>query len=107
MELSAELVALEEILPCRRLYQEEMKCQIIYDSIHSRPGWSLEYRLKARDATVGYGSVAVSGPSRERPTVYEFYVEPTHRMRVFDIFLALLQTSGATAIETQSNDQLL
>jgi GNAT superfamily N-acetyltransferase len=107
MEFSAELVALEEILAWRRLYQEEMKCQIIHDSIHSRPGWSLEYRLKAGDSAVGYGSIAVSGPWKERPTIYEFYAEPPYRMRIFDVFLALVQTSRATAIETQSNDRLL
>ena len=107
MELSAQLVALEEILPWRSLYQEEMNCQIIHDSIHSRPGWSLEYCLKAGDSNLGYGSVAVSGPWKQKPTLYEFYVCRTQRTRIFDIFLALLRVSRAVAIETQSNDPVL
>jgi GNAT superfamily N-acetyltransferase len=107
MELSADLVALEDILRWRPLYRLEMDCQVIHDSIHSRPGWSLEYCLKAGDSTAGYGSVAVGGPWKEKPTVYEFYIEPAHRTCIFDLFLALLRTSGAGAIETQSNDPLL
>jgi GNAT superfamily N-acetyltransferase len=107
MELSAEATALERILPWRHLYQEEMNCQIIHDSIHVRPGWSLEYFLTADDAKVGYGSVAIGGPWKEKPTIYEFYVQPANRTRVFDIFLVLLRTSGARAIETQSNDRML
>jgi GNAT superfamily N-acetyltransferase len=107
MELSAELVVLEDILRWRALYRDEMNCQIIHDSIHSRASWSLEYCLKAGDSTAGYGSVAVGGPWKERPTVYEFYVQPAHRTCILDLFLALLRTSGAGAIETQSNDHLL
>ena len=107
MELSANLIALEAIMTWRRFYREEMNCQIIHDSIHSRAGWSLEYCLNDGNSKLGYGSVAVGGPWKTKPTVYEFYVDPAYRTRVFDIFLALLQTSGAVAIETQSNDPLL
>jgi GNAT superfamily N-acetyltransferase len=39
--------------------------------------------------------------------VYEFYVVPQHRSRVFELFSVLLSASGAIAIETQSNDALL
>lgn len=107
MEFSAELVPLDRILSLRRLYQEEMNCQIVHDSIHARPGWSLEYLLRVGDSAVGYGSVAVGGPWKEKPTVYEFYIGTPHRTRVFDSFLTLLRNSSATAIETQSNDSLL
>jgi GNAT superfamily N-acetyltransferase len=107
MELSVEAVALSRIMPLREQYRAEMNCQIIHDSIHSRPGWSLEYLLTLGDSAVGYGSVAISGPWKEKPTIYEFYVSPRYRTRVIDAFLALMQPTGAIAIETQSNDRLL
>src|SRR4029077_18303358 len=107
MPLSAKQTTLEEIAPWRDLYRQEMNCQIIHDSIHPRPGWTLEYLFSAGGATVGYGSVAVSGPWKDKPTVYEYYVLPQYRSRMFDMFVGLLTTSGATMIETQSNDPLL
>ena len=107
MELSAEATSLEHIVPLRGLYREEMNCQIIHDSIHSRPGWSLEYLLKADKESAGYGSIAIAGPWKDKPTAYEFYVLPQYRLRVFDLFVLLLATSRAVAIETQSNDVLL
>jgi GNAT superfamily N-acetyltransferase len=107
MELSAKATSVEEILPWRDLYRLEMSCQIIHDSIHTRPGWTQEYLLFTGDATVGYGSVAIAGPWKEKPTLYEFYVLPQYRLRMFDLFSALLTASGAARIETQSNDTLL
>ncbi|HEX3988492.1 MAG TPA: GNAT family N-acetyltransferase [Verrucomicrobiae bacterium] len=106
-ELSARLATLEEISCLRDLYRQEMNCQIIHDSIHPRPGWTLEYFLHFGDLTVGYDSVAVSGPWKGKPTIYEFYVLPFYRSRLFDLFSVLLSISKAVAIETQSNDSLL
>ncbi len=84
-----------------------MNCQIIHDSIHSRPGWTLEYFLTAGEAPVGYGSIAVAGPWKDKPTIYEFYVLPRCRVRLFGLFSVLLSASGANRIETQSNDAVL
>src|SRR5262249_10917311 len=91
----------------RDIYRLEMSCQIIHDSIHSRPGWSKEYLLIEDSTKVGYGSLAVGGPWREKPTLYEFFVLPQKRSQVFDLFACLLRASEATMIETQSNDALL
>ena len=107
MELSAKATAVEEILPWRDLYRLEMSCQIIHDSIHGRPGWTQEYFLLADNVAVGYGSIAIGGPWKDKPTVYEWYVAPPYRSRMFDLFSVLLTTSGAARIETQSNDPLL
>jgi len=107
MELSVKQTAFEEIKPWRDLYRQEMNCQIIHDSIHCRPGWTVEYFLRAGGAPAGYGSVAVAGPWKERPTIYEFYVLPHCRSSLFDLFSALLSASGAGRIETQSNDSIL
>ncbi|HEY3857573.1 MAG TPA: GNAT family N-acetyltransferase [Verrucomicrobiae bacterium] len=106
-ELSARPATLEEISRLRDLYRQEMNCQIIHDSIHPRPGWTLEYSLHFGDLAVGYGSVAVAGPWKGKPSIYEFYVSPYYRSRLFDLFSALLSISKAVAIETQSNDSLL
>ena len=100
---SALLSDLAAVLPWRDLYRHEMNCQVIHDSIHDRDGWSSEYLLTDGGAAVGYGSVAVGGPWKDKPTAYELYVAPAARGRVFDLFEALLAASGAVAIETQSN----
>jgi GNAT superfamily N-acetyltransferase len=107
MELSAKQTTLEEIGSLRDLYRQEMNCQIIHDSIHARPGWTLEYVLSEGGAPVGYGSVAVAGPWKDKPTLYEFFVLPKYRSRMFDLFSVALAASGAQRIETQSNDPLL
>src|SRR5262249_54169184 len=100
-------VELQEIQGMRDIYRHEMNCQIIHDSIHARPGWTHEYLIKEGDTKVGYGSVAVAGPWEAKPTVYEYFVLAQHRRRIFDCFIELLTSSGATEIETQSNNGLL
>ena len=107
MELSVKQTTFEEIESWRDLYRQEMNCQIIHDSIHSRSGWTLEYFLSAGGAPVGYGSIAVAGPWKDKPTLYEFYVLPYYRSFLFDLFSVLLSASGANRIETQSNDSIL
>ena len=107
MEFSAQQTSFEEIKSWRDLYRQEMNCQIIHDSIHYRPGWTLEYFLRADGSPAGYGSVAVAGPWKDKPTIYEFYVLPHYRLCLFDLFAALLSASGAVSIETQSNDPIL
>jgi GNAT superfamily N-acetyltransferase len=106
MDISVSAVTLDDIRLWRDMYQLEMSCQIVHDSIHIRRGWTQEYRLMLAETPVGYGSVAIGGPWSGNPTLYEFYVVPTHRSHVFDLFRALLAASGATTIETQSNDAM-
>lgn len=106
MECSARAANLEDIQAWREMYRLEMGCQIIHDSIHYRRGWTQEYLLAAGTANAGYGSVAIGGPWTGKPTVYEFYVVPKQRLHVFDLFGALLDASGADAVEVQSNDAL-
>lgn len=106
MGSSAVPTGLEVIRTWRDMYRLEMGCQIIHDSIHARPGWTQEYLLCFDGTPAGYGSVAVGGPWAAQPAVYEFHVVPTQRLHVFDLFQALLDVSGATSIEVQSNDVL-
>ena len=105
MHCGAEPADLKDIQPFREAYRAEMSCQIIHDSIHDRPGWTQEYVLLGRGRPVGYGSVAIGGPWRETPTVYEVYVRPEARIDLFDYFAALLHASDVDAIEMQSNDR--
>jgi GNAT superfamily N-acetyltransferase len=104
--LSAVETTLERIRPWRDMHRLEMSCQIIHDSIHDRPGWTREYLLSVGNTPVGYGSVAVAGPWTGQPTVYEFFVAPTQRLRLFDLFRTLLAVSNVVGIEVQSNDVL-
>jgi len=107
MRLTAEPVTLEFVRTLRESYRLEMNCQIIHDSIHGRAGWTREYALRSDGSVIGYGSVAVAGPWQGKPAVYEFYIVPAARPRVFEHFSALLSASGALMIDAQSNDPLL
>jgi GNAT superfamily N-acetyltransferase len=107
MDIAVRASELSEIAPLRERYREEMNCQIIHDSIHVRPGWTREYLLTQAGVAFGYGSVAVDGPWRDTPALYEFYVQRERRTSIFDLFAALLPVCGAQMIETQSNAPLL
>jgi GNAT superfamily N-acetyltransferase len=67
----------------------------------------LSYRLELDGVPVGFGSVAVAGPWKDKPTVFEFYVLPEHRLRAFDLFEVFLGASGARFFEVQTSDVLL
>lgn len=108
MAITVRPSELRKIEPLREKYRKEMDCQIIHDSIHARAGWTREFALHTDyGAMIGYGSVAVAGPWRDNPAVYEFFVEPEHRMQTFEAFTNFLQMCGAKIIETQSNARLL
>jgi len=101
-----QLASAEDVLPMRTRHREEMNCQIVHDSIHKRPGWTLTYRLDVNATTAGYGTVAVAGPWKEQPTLLEFYVLPEHRRLAFGLFEMLLAVSNPERFEIQSNDVL-
>ena len=48
MKLTANAADAEGVLPWRDMYRLEMSCQIIHDSLHSRPGWTREYSALQR-----------------------------------------------------------
>jgi GNAT superfamily N-acetyltransferase len=107
MQISVRVCELDEIKALRERYRQEMNCQIIHDSIHARPGWTIEYALDLAGTIMGYGSVAVAGSWTNSHALYEFYVKRDCRQHIFDLFEALLATCGASMIETQTNDPLL
>lgn len=97
----------ETVLPLRTRYREEMNSQIVHDSIHRREGWTVTYLLNIAGVTAGFGSVAVAGPWKDKPSIFEFYVLPEHRADGFKLFEALLEASKARFMEIQSSDALL
>jgi GNAT superfamily N-acetyltransferase len=107
LEFSARPVSVREISRWRDLYREQMNCQVVHDSMHSRDGWTQSYLLEVGGNRAGYGSILIGGPWTGTRTVFEFYVTASHRTRAFDLFGTLLTTSGATAMEVQTNDVLL
>src|SRR5690348_5879893 len=106
MRAQAKLSCASDIFPFRERYREEMNCQVVHDSIHRRTGWSLIYTLELDAAPVGFGSVAIGGPWKDRPTLFEFYVVPERRNFSFELFEALVSISGPRFMEIQSNDSL-
>src|SRR3954452_22962217 len=106
MPATATAATNEETLPLRMRYREEMNCQIVSDSIHRRAGWTKSWLLLDDGRVAGFGSIAIAGPWREKPTVLEFYALPEHRTRAFDLFEALLDASAAQQMEIQSNSTL-
>jgi len=107
MQVHVALTVAPAVLPLRTRYRQEMNCQIVKDSIHTRPGWAKTYALGLDDALVGFGTVAIAGPWKDRPTILEFYVVPEHQSRAFDLFEAFLEASEARLMEIQSSDALL
>jgi len=103
----ARLATNQETLRFRELHRREMNCQIVHDSIHSRAGWTHSYLLESNSVPVGFGSIAIAGPWKDKPTVFEFFVVPELRSRGFELFETFLAASSAPFFEVQSNDQLL
>jgi GNAT superfamily N-acetyltransferase len=103
----AALTSADAVLPLRVRHRHELNCQIVHDSLHTREGWTLTYLCTLGASAAGFGGVAIAGPWKDKPTIFEFYVLPEHRARAFDLFEALLAASGARLMEIQSNDLLL
>jgi GNAT superfamily N-acetyltransferase len=107
MRSHARMASAEDLLSLRTRQRGEMNCQIVHDSIHRRPGWTVSYLLELDGATAGFGSVAIAGPWKDKPTVFEFYLLAEHRSRAFDLFESFLAAGRPQFFEVQSNDTLL
>ena len=79
MNIECNVTDLSAIAQLRDIYRHEMHCQIIFDSLHTRPGWTTPYLLKVDGAAAGYGAVAHAGPWKDKPTIFEFFVLPGQR----------------------------
>src|SRR5215469_14034536 len=104
MRLVSKPASAGDILPLRTRFREEMNCQIVHDSIHRRAGWTVSYLLALDGTAAGFGSIALGGPWKDKPTVFEFYLLPDQRARAFEFFEALLAARGARFFEVQTNE---
>jgi len=107
MRPEATLVTNDAVLPLRTRFRQEMSCQIVHDSLHTRRGWTSSYVLEVNGTAAGFGSIAIAGPWNNKPTIFEFYVLPEYRGRAFDLFEAFVDASAARFMEIQSNDTVL
>jgi len=107
MPITCTPTDLASISPMRDIYRHEMHCQVTHDSLHVRPGWTTSYLLTLDGETAGYGAVAHAGPWKDKPTIFEFFVLPTHRHRTIRLFWEFASAAGTRSLETQSNDPLL
>lgn len=107
MNIECSVTPLSAIEHLRDVYRHEMHCQIMYDSLHDRPGWTTPFRLTIDGSAVGYGAVAHAGPWKDKPTIFEFFVLPTQRHRTFRLFSAFVAACGTRAVETQTNSPFL
>lgn len=107
MDIVATPASSEDVLPLRVRYRAEANGQIVHDSLCRRPGWTSSYLLQVGGRVAGFGSIAIAGPWKDKPTVFEFYILPEHRGRAFDLFEAFAAASGARFLEVQTSDSLL
>src|SRR5437762_1126690 len=107
MAISTALVSNQDTLFLRVRYRAEANGQIVHDSLHTRAGWTKSYLLQSGGRAAGFGSVAIGGPWKDKPTVFEFYLLPEARGRAFDFFEAFVAASGAHFFEVQTSDILL
>jgi GNAT superfamily N-acetyltransferase len=102
MAAGVEKVELRDIQALRALFSQELNALIRYYAWHEA-GWTDSYHLTIDGAPVGYGSV--KGRQREdRDTVFEFFIVPPFRRMSRQLFLELIDVSGAAYVECQSND---
>jgi GNAT superfamily N-acetyltransferase len=106
MKIEALRTDLKEIQSFRDLFLQENNFQIRYNACHER-NWSDSYVLTIDGLKIGYGSVKGRDKLTDRDTVFEFYVLPSIRKLISQIFLELLTTSSARFIECQSNELIL
>lgn len=100
-------VALEEILPLRDLYRRELDCQIVHDSAHYREACSQSYLIRSADAVLGYASLWTGTYWMKPGSLFEFYLLPTYRPRLFSLFEHILDELTPPCLYAQTNDPLL
>ena len=103
MRINVSRCTLSDIQSMRVLFLNEMKAQFIHNKCHLY-GWSDDYSFMLDDVSVGYGCVWGIDQRQDRDTIFEFYLLPAYR-RYRKIFMdELIQVSGVTTLECQTND---
>lgn len=103
MDIQVRRAEYRDIEPLRELYRQEANCQIVSDSILRR-GMADAYLILLNGRAAGYGGVwNTIDPGR----VMEFHTLPHVRALALPMFRALLDASGATQIQAQTNMPLM
>ena len=106
MELTVSKVLSSEISSFRTLFLQENNFQFIGNKCYEY-GWATAYQFTINGIKVGYGAVWGTDRREDRDTIFEFYVLPTFRRFVNELFAKFCLVSEAIFIESQSNDALL
>ena len=88
-----------EVADLRERYRAEARCQVVHDSVLPR-GLADPYLVLAGGRVAGYAGV---WNKYHEGRIMELYIVPTLRPRTRHIVEELLQVSGATQIEAQTN----
>ncbi len=105
MTIDVAPVPLEEVLPLRQLYRQEMNCQIVHDSLPGR-GFGDVFLIRADGRVAGYGFV-MGYHGEPKDMIQEYYVLPAYRGSALPMFRRLIASSRARRIEAQTDDILL
>src|SRR5580704_11003677 len=105
MTIEVSPVPLEDVLPLRQLYRQEMNTQIVHDSSPGR-GYGNLFSIRADGRVAGYGFVVGCGGD-PKDMIEAFYVLPAYRGSAPAMFRRLNEVSQARRIEVQTNDGLL
>jgi RimJ/RimL family protein N-acetyltransferase len=105
--VDAKIVIPGDVEWLRTHYRAESDSQIVHDSLHARSGWTVCYQLSADRQVAGFASIAINGPWKDRPTIYEFFLLNEFRHLAFELFEVFLRESKAKFFEVQSNHSLL
>ncbi len=93
MTITVSSVPLEEAVPLRELYRQEMTFQIIHDSLPRR-GFGNLFLLQRDERVAGYGFV-MGYHGKPKDMIREFYVLPALRGSALSMFRRLIEVSGA------------
>jgi GNAT superfamily N-acetyltransferase len=107
MTLHCTPATAEQLLPLRTRYRSEARGQIVHDALHRRDGWTRSFLLAVDGVDAGFGSIAIDGPWKNAPTIYEFYLRAEYATRAFALFEMFMESCGARHFEVQTSDALL
>ena len=99
IDIQVQKTEFEEIALLRALYRHEANCQIVRDSILGR-GLADPYLILIDGRVAGYAGV---WNEYFKDRVMEFHALPQWRADILPMFRELLNVSGATHIEAQTN----
>lgn len=94
-----------DIRESRASYLATMAAQVVHDSWHAR-GLVDSFAIRVGGALAGHGAVG-GAPPGPREVVKELHLLAPWRERSSEAFRRLVATSGARALEAQTNDALL